>query len=207
MTQRISFSSIVLALSVAVIIGPSVPPAAGDETPTWLCEETRATGHPLPALIDPGDVEWEILYEIGSGPERVAVVVWHDPAGDPPDGLYYGPLQSSIDTYAADVAAAGFTVVVVKFYGMAEDPRHPDAKNLRRRLRQMWEEEEKSLAGAVLVGNVPHLLYETSSGDDFPCDRLLCDMDGEIYDYEQTYPWRPGVFDTWVDENQEIEIW
>ncbi len=219
MIDRLHWGSIGTALCLAMVIG-------GTGSQTVAQEEPPGDGlfwpHPVPAYIPPGEVVWDKLYEIGSGPERVAVVVWHDPAQDPPDGLY-GLLQSSIDAYAFDVARAGFTVAVIKFYGMAADPLadQPEEKDLRDKLLEMWSEPQ-SLAGAVLVGNVQYLLFERDQDPDpeeydfidFASDTLIADLDGTISDTldEDDGPpgtWRAGVFDAWDPggDQQEMEIW
>ncbi len=216
MSQRNHYNWIATVVGAAVLIGPAISPALAQPDPDWLCEGARTFDHPLPEYINPLDVVWDVQYEIAGGPERVAVVVWDDPSEH-----LYNVLSAPIDTYAQDVAAAGFTVDVVKFYGMAEDPLDPDAHDLRWQLKQVYDDTEAgSLAGAVLVGNVQHLLYEYDKDDnvevfdiiDFPCDMLLGDMDGEIYDNydEEDEPpgeWGDRVFDTWDSANGEIEIW
>jgi hypothetical protein len=67
-------------------------------------DELAWSGHPLPPVIAPANAVWDPLpYEVGSGPERIAIVVWDDPAEE-----LYDLLEAEINDYAADVAAAGF---------------------------------------------------------------------------------------------------
>ena len=168
--------------------------------------------HPLPPDIPAEQVVWEPLYEVVGGPERVAIVVWHDPVADPPNGLY-GSLQSEIDQYAADVATTGFTAYVVKFYGEAVDYNDPNAPDLRKKLRALFEEEDKSLAGAVLIGNVPYALFENSAeGADYPSDPLIGDLYATIADEmsgpgeDPQYWWHAGAFDRW-DGDRNVDVW
>ena len=180
-----------VTLCIGAVAGSAGLPAMADDPP-----------YLLPPTIT-GNCVWTELYEIGTGPERVAIVVWHDPVSDPPNGLY-GQLQTSIDTYATDVAATGFTVTVVQFYGLAEDPDDPSAEDLRKRLKTMWLQPE-SLAGAVLVGNVPHLLYEyeVPNEDDviFAADSLIGDLDATLTDSDDN-----DIFDGWSPIGG-TEIW
>jgi hypothetical protein len=180
--------------------------------------------HPLQPRIAPADAKWQQAYPatgwLGGGNERVAVVVWDDMNVAQNERLY-ALLSSSIDAYAQDVAAAGFKVAVFKFYGMAEDPdpNHSTANDLRKRLYDLWAEPE-SLAGTVLVGNVPYLLFEyfDSTGRDIPSDILLADLDATITDEldesdvyidaedVERWPWRKGALDNW-EGDQQVEIW
>ncbi len=213
MNQLTRFNWMTLAFSVTALIGPGISQTKAQEVP--VCPDLT---HDLPPTIDPLVADWSPLYQIGSGPERVALVVWEDLTLPGADRLYDN-LQSSIDTYAADVAAAGFTVAVIKFYGMAEDPVNPGAPDLRWQLRAMYDDTVGgSLAGAVLVGDVPYLLFERNpvgeSAYDFAADSLIGDLDAKIVDNkDESYSpgeWRAGVFDTWDTSeclNEEMEIW
>jgi hypothetical protein len=88
----------------------------------------QADHRPLPPYIDPGKTVWEKVLPaedgvwLGSGAQRVAIVVWEDMEILNPAERLYSTLSYWIDNYAQDVADAGFSVVVYKFYGMAEDP-------------------------------------------------------------------------------------
>lgn len=100
----------------------------------------------------------------------------------------------------------GFSNTVITISGNAE--------YLRNTLIALYNEPE-SLVGAVLIGELPYVIYEMNqdwgSGteyEDFACDLYFMDMDGEWLDELNDGEVQPdnGKLDTWVDGN-DIEIW
>jgi hypothetical protein len=178
---------------------------------------------PLPPEIEAADAFWQQVYPeagwLGLGTERVAIVVWEDRTVVEDQRLYYR-ISSAINAYADDVAASGLRVAVFKFYGMAEqwpplDPPPPpeDAPGLRDRLRALYLQQPDSLAGTVIIGNVPYILaeevidyYGTDIHVDFPSDILLADLNGNLRDDSAGGLWRAKVFDNMADD-RSTEIW
>lgn len=128
---------------------------------------------------------------------RVAIVV---------ESGIYSAVSASVTTYANDLAAAGFSSIIVTFSGTAE--------YLRNELIALYN-EPASLVGAILIGNLPYVIYEMmqdwGSGpqyEDFPCDMYFMDMNGTWADSLNNPPVLPGngKLDTWSGDT-DIEIW
>jgi len=148
-----------------------------------------------------GPLAW-ILVEQRSGDDegRVAVVVDHD--------LYVGHLevQDAIETFADDLDAEGHAVVAFLFNGTAEQ--------LRGELQTLYG-QGASLSGAVLVGDLPFVVFELENDSphgyvDFPADAFFMDMDG-VWEDNEEYPeyteFPGGKYDTWIDSGGRAEIW
>ncbi|MGB2984261.1 MAG: hypothetical protein WBE26_00115 [Phycisphaerae bacterium] len=105
-----------------------------------------------------------------------------------------------------DLAEIGFSSVTITISGNAE--------YLRNSLITLYNEPE-SLAGAVLIGELPYIIYEMNqdwgSGEeyeDFPCDFYFMDMDGIWEDVLDDLPVQPDndKLDTWSGDTS-VEIW
>lgn len=121
--------------------------------------------------------------------------------------ILYG-VQSALQQYQQDLAQAGYTSVIYSTSGSAE--------SLRGHLAKLHAEPE-SLVGAVLIGNIPYIVYEVMNDfhDDnsrtyqnFPCDLFYMDLDGiwsDVLNDEQVIA-NNGKYDTRTG-NLDIEIW
>lgn len=128
---------------------------------------------------------------------RVAIIV---------ESSIYDAISASLSTYTDDLAEMGFSNIVITISGNAEC--------LRNTLIALYNEPE-SLVGAVLIGELPYVIYEMNqdwgSGteyEDFACDIYFMDMDGEWLDELNDGAVQPnnGKLDTWLDDNG-LEIW
>lgn len=114
------------------------------------------------------------VYEKGD-PERqnvVAVVV---------NTEIYDDIEAQIDTFTADLVAAGYSVQLDTISGMSPAP-------LRTHLAGIAD-----LVGAIFVGEVPVAWFETNgfgNWEEFPHDIYFCDLDGTYVDGDGD-----GVFD------------
>ncbi|NLF38616.1 hypothetical protein GX586_04180 [bacterium] len=143
-----------------------------------------------------------VVFSDGAAQPRVAVVVHSN---------ILGAVRARIDTYEADLEAAGFTAVrVVYADGSAADVRDV--------LKGLYD-EAGALAGAVLVGNIPHIIYEQMQDwdgeggapaqyEDYPCDLFYMDLDGTWTDCTSNGLVQPanGKYDTRAG-NLDLEIW
>ena len=116
-------------------------------------------------------------------------------------------ITAALSQYEEDLNAMGFeTVTYVYVSGMPED--------LRAHLATLYQQTE-SLVGAVLIGNIPYIIYEMmqnwGSGDeyeDFPCDIFYMDLDGSWSDTLSSGSVQPnnGKYDT-RGGDLDLEIW
>lgn len=87
-------------------------------------------------------------------------------------------IQSGLDTYVSDIEDRGYTVdAYTCTAGTAEE------------LKSFIQSSPPDLVGCVLVGDIPTAWFEYS-GDSFPCDLFLMDLDGEWGDNDQN-----GLYD------------
>lgn len=109
----------------------------------------------------------------------------------------YGSIQTEINQYKQDI---GYKVSVINYSDTS-------AINLR---GDLIASQNLTFLGAVLVGDMPYLLYDNESVGDidppYPCDLLLMDLDGSIGDMT---PVPDGDYDMHVDGLGDIfpEIW
>ncbi|MBP7866975.1 MAG: BACON domain-containing protein [Acidobacteria bacterium] len=132
-------------------------------------------------------------------PPRICVVVHQD---------VQGALATGLDAYLADISQSGFSAVVYAF-------QSGGAEALRDHLRALYQ-ETASLAGAVLIGEIPYVLFEMMEdwGDgfreyeDFPCDVFYMDLDGTWTDALEDGQVQAGNgrYDTRAG-NLDLEIW
>ncbi len=143
--------------------------------------------HPSPALAANG---------------RVAIVV---------HASVFGSVMSSINLFAMDLQAVGFSTTIYRFTGGT-----PEA--LREYLAGLYRSPE-GLKGAIFVGDIPYVIYELMQDwdgpggapaeyDDFPCDLFYMDLDGEWLDTLSEGSVKPnnGKYDT-RSGNLDLEIW
>ena len=119
----------------------------------------------------------------------------------------YANITAALSQYEADLNVMGFdTVTYVYISGTPED--------LRAHLTTLYQQTE-SLVGAVLIGNIPYIIYEMmqnwGNGDeyeDFPCDIFYMDLDGSWSDTLSSGSVQPnnGKYDT-RGGDLDLEIW
>jgi len=153
-------------------------------------------------LINRAEIERETTEKIERGPlaqqeGRIAIIV---------ESSIYDAISVSLSTYIDDLAEMGFSSTVITISG--------DAEYLRNTLIALYNEPE-SLVGAVLIGELPYVIYEMNQDwgygteyEDFACDLYFMDMDGEWLDELDDGEVQPdnGKLDTWSDDNG-LEIW
>lgn len=116
-------------------------------------------------------------------------------------------MATALSQYETDLNAMGFDIVTYVYVsGTPED--------LRAHLATLYQQTE-SLVGAVLIGNIPYIIYEMmqdwGSGqeyEDFPCDIFYMDLDGSWSDTLASGLVQPnnGKFDT-RGGDLDLEIW
>ena len=124
---------------------------------------------------------------------RVAVMVETD---------LYDSISASVSVYVDDLADIGFTSAVMTISGTAG--------YLRNTLHTLYQEPE-SLVGAVLIGELPYVIFEVNEGwgyADFACDYYFMDLNGYWGDDLDNPPVEPGngKLDTWSGDT-EVDIW
>ncbi|NLX23215.1 MAG: hypothetical protein GXY55_16310 [Phycisphaerae bacterium] len=136
---------------------------------------------------------------LGQQQGRVAVII---------ESSIYDSISASVTTYLGDLANVGFSTTAIALSGNAE--------YLRNTLIALYGEPE-SLVGAVLIGELPYVIYEMIQDwgggegpeyEDFPCDMYFMDMNGQWEDQLDEPPVEPGngKLDTWSGDTA-IEIW
>ncbi|RLD11150.1 MAG: hypothetical protein DRI44_04255 [Chlamydiae bacterium] len=119
----------------------------------------------------------------------------------------YSEIFTQINQYSTDLSTDGYSTVIYLY-------ESGGAEGLRGELSNLYFSTE-SLVGAVLIGNIPHIIYEMvekfellpiSEYEDFPCDIFYMDLDGGWYDCSNSYPYSSGKYDT-RDGNLDLEIW
>jgi hypothetical protein len=136
--------------------------------------------------------------EKGLGTGRVCIIVHENIVSD---------IQAGLTQYESDLAATGFTPITsVYASGSPEE--------IRAYLQGLYREPE-SLAGAVLIGEIPYIVYEMMQDwgwgveyEDFPCDVFYADLDGIWSDTRDDGQVQPGngKYDT-REGNLDLEIW
>ena len=107
--------------------------------------------------------------------------------------------------FLADLEADGYDPLLYAYSGGS-------AADLRQLLAALYA-EPASLNGAILIGDLPHVVYEMYQDwgwglefEDFPCDLFYMDLDGTWADTNQTPPFAAGKYDT-RGGNLDLEIW
>ena len=119
----------------------------------------------------------------------------------------YSGISTEINQYSADLSTAGYSTITYLY-------ESGGAEGLRSHLSNLYFNAE-ALVGAVLIGDIPHIIYEmvekfeklpTSEYEDFPCDIFYMDLDGGWYDCSNSPPYSAGKYDT-RDGDLNLEIW
>ena len=112
---------------------------------------------------------------------------------------------AAITNFMSDLAADGYVPLLYAYSSGS-------AEALRKYLAALYA-ETGSLKGAILIGDLPYIIYEMTqnwgTGDeyeDFPCDIFFMDLDGTWADTNQTAPFSAGKYDT-RSGNLGLEIW
>lgn len=116
-----------------------------------------------------------------------------------------GALDAALSRYQADLEAAGYTVLRCTY-------ESGGAEGLRTYLAGLYN-QPNSLAGAVLVGEIPYIVYEMyqdwgygNEYEDFPCDIFYADLNGTWADTNSAPPFSSGKYDS-RSGNLDLEIW
>jgi hypothetical protein len=119
----------------------------------------------------------------------------------------YSDVSAEINQYSTDLNTDGYSTITYLY-------ESGGAEGLRSELSNLYFSAE-SLVGAVLIGDIPHIIYEmvqkfeklpSSEYEDFPCDIYYMDLDGGWYDCSNSFPYSSGKYDT-RDGNLNLEIW
>ena len=123
------------------------------------------------------------------------------------DASLYPDIEAAITTYAADLAADGFSSEVWQVAGGTSSSLRADLQA---------EYSGGNLCGAVLVGDIPTGWMESSDGE-YPVDLYLMDMNGTWTDsdgdglFDQVSGWAPEIFvgrltPTWLTCGTSAEL-
>ena len=112
---------------------------------------------------------------------------------------------AAVSNFMADLEAEGYGPLLYAYSaGSAEDLRAHVAARYA---------EPGSLAGAILIGDLPHVVYEMNQDwgwgeefEDFPCDLFYMDLNGTWSDANQTPPFAAGKYDA-RGGDLDLEIW
>lgn len=112
---------------------------------------------------------------------------------------------AAVTNFLADLEAEGYVPLLYAYSGGS-------AEDLRSYLAALYA-EPGSLNGAILIGDLPHVVYEMyqdwGSGqefEDFPCDLFYMDLDGTWSDANSTSPFAAGKYDA-RGGDLGLEIW
>ncbi len=148
----------------------------------------------VPAEKEPGKA---LLRGDGSA-GRICVVVHSN---------VYDALGAGLSQYQADLENEDYVPLVYRYDSGS-------ATNLRNYLAGLYA-EAASLAGAVLVGEIPYIIYEMNQDwgegggveyEDFPCDFFYMDLNGRWSDFTNAPPFSAGKYDSWSGDTN-LEIW
>ena len=112
---------------------------------------------------------------------------------------------AAVTNFLADLEAEGYAPLLYAYSsGSAED--------LRSYLAALYA-ESGSLNGAILIGDLPHVVYEMNQDwgwgeeyEDFPCDVFFMDLNGTWSDTHSTPPFSTGKYDA-RGGDLDLEIW
>ncbi len=187
--------------SFAVLLALSASALAAPVVTRWMdpAGRPRPTHKPAPGtgplrLVRPAAER--LLAGTGGASGRVCLVVQSN---------VYAQIGAGLAQYQEDLAVQGFTVLVYRFdSGTAEA--------LRAYLAGLYA-EPASLEGAVLIGEIPYVVFEMTenwgSGDeytDFPCDLFFMDLNGTWQDLTNALPFAAGKYDS-RSGDLALEIW
>ncbi|MBD3378687.1 hypothetical protein GF406_26910 [candidate division KSB1 bacterium] len=139
------------------------------------------------------------LFETGSS--RICIIVTENIASE---------LTQELQRFQADLFQTGYSSTLLSF-------QKGDAQGLRQFLIQLYQESQ-SLQGAILMGDLPYIMFEMNQNwgapygypgyERFPCDLFYMDMDGIWTDSKDDGRVKPdnGFYDTIADP-LDLEIW
>ncbi|MGD9782843.1 MAG: C25 family cysteine peptidase [Kiritimatiellia bacterium] len=112
---------------------------------------------------------------------------------------------AAVTNFVADLEAEGYAPLLHAHSGGS-------AEEIRAFLAALYA-EPASLTGAILIGDLPHVVYEMNQDwgwgeefEDFPCDLFYMDLDGTWSDANQTPPFAAGKYDA-RGGDLDLEIW
>ncbi len=117
----------------------------------------------------------------------------------------YPAIAARVTRFATDLQAAGYSVLTYRFASGS-------APDLRSYLAACYN-QSGSLKGAILIGNLPYIVYELLQNwgggneyEDFACDVFYMDLNGTWRDTNAVAPFSSGKYDTWTGDTA-LEIW
>ena len=147
-----------------------------------------------PLLMDP--VPSDSTPPAASTTNRICLVI---------ENSLYNSAAASLSQFSADLQAAGYSVLTYRFSSGS-------ATDLRNYLISRYN-ESSSLQGAILIGNLPYIVFEMIQNwgaadeyESFACDLFYMDMNGTWKDTNSVTPFVKGRYDTWTGD-KAIEIW
>ncbi len=162
-----------------------LPKPDHNPSPTW--------GPLLMRSLTPRDRGQTITH---GGQGRLCVVV---------DSDVYSSISNKLLQFEADLSSDGYNVDSYLYEGGS-------AEDLRAYFSNLYSQAE-SLVGAILVGQIPYVVYELTqnwgSGDEyenFPCDVFYMDVDGVWEDNTNAGSFGDGRYDS-HSGNTDLEIW
>lgn len=200
------FYTILFFLCISIFSFSSLPSFADDREPKvtrWMHPEQA----PKPLHTPPVTTESLILKALTprqvtmvppTGQGRICVIIHEDinPLIDP-----------ALSRYRSDLIRSGYEVIIYEYASGS-------AEALRSYLAGLYAEPD-SLIAAILIGEIPYIIYELNQdwGDgpgyeDFPCDLFYMDLDGVWSDVLDSGSVQPGngKYDT-RSGNLDLEIW
>ncbi|HOW97118.1 MAG TPA: hypothetical protein P5567_13655 [Kiritimatiellia bacterium] len=196
-------SPLALALTLAILCAGSASAQAPAVT-RWMDPQGRlrpahapeAAGGPLKMTLARVPSARGAPIPPGAETNRVCLVVHTN---------VVGALGAALSRYQADLGAAGYSVLLYTY-------ESGSAENLRAYLAGLYA-QPNSLAGAVLVGEIPYIVYEMyqdwgngNEYEDFPCDIFYADLNGTWADTNSAPPFSAGKYDS-RSGNLDLEIW
>ncbi len=195
MMRQGSMWAVVMALAASALArdfsGP--PPVT-----RWMDPEGRPKPlHAVPADSGPlslSDLSAPQALLAGEGTNRLCLVVHSNVLSE---------ISSELDRFQDDLRADGFAPLLYRYDSGS-------AVNLRSYLAGLHA-GEGSLEGAILIGNIPYIVYEMTNRfqdscvpedfEDFPCDVFYMDLNGSWTDSNSN-----GKYDTHSGD-KAVEIW
>lgn len=112
---------------------------------------------------------------------------------------------AAVTNFLADLEAEGYLPLLYAYSGGS-------AEDLRAYLAALYA-EPGSLEGAILIGDLPHVVYEMYQDwgwgeeyEDFPCDLFYMDLNGTWSDANHASPFAAGKYDA-RGGDLDLEIW
>jgi len=190
-----------MVASVAIWIGTAFDGLGQQPMPSrwWSPSQPERPHLELPSYEGPfvmDEVPADPVVVPAAASNRICVVV---------EDALYASISSGISQLSEDLKAAGHSTAIYRFTS-------GNAQNLRSYLAARYN-EAASLDGAILIGNLPYVVYELLQNwggadeyEDFACDIFYMDLNGTWRDTNATPPFVQGKLDTWTGD-KAIEIW